>query len=96
VTDFYPIDVHYLDTETGERVVARDEFGSDDEDGTFFEFVWSEGNRACDCNRRQDFVRAKGLPEEPDDASVVCGRSRYKIERIVRVSDGVKVYADAE
>jgi hypothetical protein len=37
---------------TGESVVVSSIFG---------EYWWTEGNGSCDCNRRIDFFRAKGL-----------------------------------
>jgi hypothetical protein len=85
----YPIDVHYLDTVTGERAVVREQ-GHDDE-GIFSDFWWSDGNGACDCNRAGEMARARG--EAPPPTS--CVGTRYRIERIVRVSDGVEIYTES-
>jgi hypothetical protein len=95
VTDpeFWPADVYLLDTTTGERAVYRSEHERDDLErpGQFAAFVWREGNFACGCNREHFFLRALGRPEPPIDA-VACTRGRYRVERIVRVSDGKVVY----
>lgn len=43
------------------------------------EFIWSEGNFACDCNRHMMFQRANG--EEPEWGTP-CGKSRYSVLEI--------------
>ena len=72
------IDVHLFDTETGERAVYDPgiEYDGWDEDD---EFLWSEGNYACDCNRGHFFARALGRP----DISLPCRGERMCIEKIV-------------
>jgi hypothetical protein len=57
------------------------------------DFMWSDGNFGCDCNRQIFFERALGLEPSVDPA---CGDSAY---RVVSVTDeaGKIVYAeDAE
>ena len=39
------------------------------------EFMWTEGNYGCDCNRHLFFERANGV--EPDDDTVQCGEAKY-------------------
>lgn len=68
-----PITVKIRDNSTGEIV---DYFASF-EDGEFQDFLWSEGNYACDCNRSLFFARAKGL-DDPEDNQ--CGDEKYSIQ----------------
>jgi hypothetical protein len=89
----YDVDVYMIDTKTGERAVYRDKTGWDDEDG-FFSFNWAEGNYSCDCNRHLFFERALGR-KSGQDCESECSEGRYRIERIVRLSDGVTVYEEA-
>jgi hypothetical protein len=39
------------------------------------DFMWTEGNYSCDCNRHMDFLRAGGV--ELDKDHVPCGDSLY-------------------
>lgn len=89
---FYPIDVHLLDTVTGERMIHHDAYGYDEEDppGVYSDFMWSEGNYACDCNRGLFFERARG--KEVVDSP--CGSGRFVVEKIIRLSDGKTVYSE--
>lgn len=79
-----PITVKIRDNSTGE-IVDHADTGSF-EDGEFQDFLWSEGNYACDCNRTLFFYRAKGL-DDPDDEQ--CGEEAYSIQIIC---DGTIVY----
>ena len=45
-----------------------------DEDG---DFIWTEGNYACDCNRFLFFERAGG--REPGDDEGPCGHTGYTL-----------------
>lgn len=62
--------VRIRDTTTGiERTIEKPGEWDDGSD-----FMWNEGNYACDCNRRLFFARAAGLPDpEPNP----CGEGRY-------------------
>jgi hypothetical protein len=42
------------------------------EDG---DYLWTEGNYACDCNRHLFFERAGG--REPESREVACGDEKY-------------------
>lgn len=49
------------------------------------EFIWEEGNFACDCNRDLFFGRSVDPDyDRDDDESARCGRERYSI----RIVDG--------
>lgn len=50
------------------------------ERGSFLDFIWTEGNFACDCNRASFFYSAAN-EEEPDE--LPCGSTAYKIPRII-------------
>jgi len=79
-----PITVKIRDNSTGE-IVNHADTGSF-EDGEFQDFLWSEGNYACDCNRSLFFARAKGVEDDPDRE---CGEEQYGIRIIC---DGTIVY----
>lgn len=77
-----PCTVSMRKNATGEIREFHDEwYGSD--------FIWSEGNFACDCNRALFFARAKG-EDEPEETP--CGDDRYTILKII--CEGVVVYHD--
>lgn len=61
------------------------------EDPDTADYMWSEGNYACDCNRSLFFARANG---EEDPADPRCGDAAYSV-RVV-ASDGVELYADGD
>jgi hypothetical protein len=83
-----PILVHITDTRSGETRIDKNT-GLWNEDGEFQDFIWSEGNYACDCNRGLFFANAVGDEEDDDHA---CGADRYK----VRICDelGTELYRD--
>lgn len=53
------------------------------------EYLWSEGNFGCDCNRALFFARA--VDEDPDDDETPCGSTAFRI-RITE--NGRVVYRD--
>lgn len=55
------------------------------------EYIWSEGNFACDCNRSLFFKRAGG---EEDPESDDCGDGRYSV--FIQAEDGATLYEDGE
>lgn len=85
--------IHLTDTTTGEeRVWTQD-------DDWYGDFIWSDGNYACDCNRHLFFQWAAGINTDvlDDSAPLVempCGHERYR----VRITDeaGTLLYEDAE
>lgn len=54
----------------------------------FSDFIWADGNYACDCNRELFFFRAVG-EEDPDNA---CSHDRYSVQIVDRA--GNIVYSD--
>ena len=85
-----PIVVIITDTATGE-VASYSDTGNfePDENGFCDEFVWSEGNWGCDCNRAIKFHDARG---DDDGYDRPCGNGRYHV-RIVDL-DNVVLYED--
>lgn len=54
------------------------------------EYIWEEGNYACDCNRAIFFASGRGEPQ-PDRA---CGMNDYAV-RVIG-PDGVTLYEDGD
>ncbi len=81
------IDVLIRNNETNEIVVHEDD-GYFDEYGLFQDFIWSDGNYACDCNRAKFFCDANGI-----DRLEYSGCSDYKYSvKIIRKSNGEVLY----
>lgn len=55
------------------------------------EFLWSDGNYGCDCNRRLFLCRANGL-DDPDDEDDPCGNT---IELTSLLINGREALTDA-
>lgn len=58
------------------------------DDSDYPDFIWSEGNYACDCNRALFFARAIG----EDDPERSCGDSAFSL-RITDVG-GKELYSE--
>ena len=56
------------------------------------EFMWSDGNYRCDCNRALFFYRAAGMKSE--DIEVECGDDAFYVW--IRDQDGNELYADED
>jgi len=54
------------------------------------EYMWSEGNYACDCNRRDFFAQCLG----EGGLDVACGSGRYSVHIVG--SDGADLYIDGD
>lgn len=54
------------------------------------DFIWSDGNFACDCNRSDFFAQALGLEEGTYDDG--CGSEKYSVR--VTGPDGAVLYED--
>lgn len=81
-------DVLLRDTTTGEeRAYLMDHLGPWDENS---DYIWADGNYACDCNRSLFFARAIKTPEAEINESP-CGHTRFLCA--VRIC-GTIVYAD--
>lgn len=63
---------------------------SDDEWGDLQEYLWTEGNYACDCNRAIFFEEAGDGSEDPD---AECGDSAYTAISVT-LSDGTVLPVD--
>lgn len=79
--------VSITDRETGE---TRDSKWADDM--WFGDFIWSEGNFACDCNRGTFFAEAVGedtsaLSDEEDATRFPCGDSRFRVKILSAMGD---------
>jgi len=57
-------------------------------------FMWSEGNWSCDCNRHLFWGRSLGISEELLLKENTCGKTRFIIKEIVRLDTGEKVYSE--
>ncbi len=71
------------------RVYPFPEYGWDDDPDGASEFMWSDGNYGCDCNRSLFFARSVG---EDDDPNRVCGDTAFSV-RIFDLAGNV-VYHD--
>ena len=61
------------------------------------EFLWSEGNWSCDCNRLYEFREAKGLPRIPDDDNSPYCKGSVKFQILgIHLKDGTLVYEAEE
>lgn len=83
--------VKITDTMTG---VTRDatwpEYAWGDEKDGVYDYLWSEGNYSCDCNRGMFFAQAAGEP----DPDMICGESRYAV-KILSEDGSAILYEDA-
>lgn len=84
-----PIEVQIVNVETGERRTCDDKGLFDISDGEFQDYIWSEGNYSCDCNRALFFARAGG----EDDPNHDCGSGAFLVE--ITGTDGSVLYRDA-
>ena len=88
-----PYFVTMKDVTTGEVVVCKMDWTW--EEGS--EFLWSEGNWSCDCNRLYEFRENKGLERIPDDdRSPYCKCSHVFQILGIRLADGTLVYEEEE
>lgn len=87
--------VHIIDTTTGEgRDHLLPELNWFHEDGTGSEFLWTEGNFGCDCNRALEWIRASGRePTEEEFDATPCGKGRYRVTH-AELPDGRRVEID--
>lgn len=88
--------VEILKVSTGEKRYYETEVyfaGSDHfayEPGEFMDYIWTEGNYACDCNRAI-FFGDKTVDEIMHEGQ--CGNVLYKIPKIV-TEDGIEILID--
>ena len=58
-----------LDTQTGVTVEVEDKYTCADHED-LGEFMWTDGNYSCDCNRALFHARARGAPD-PEEVDLV-------------------------
>lgn len=85
----YPIMVYLQDTRTG-KAGTYGTVGYTDENGQFEDYIWSEGNFACDCNRAA-FLYG---PDSVEHQDAECGANFIIINRIERLDTGKVVYTE--
>lgn len=78
-------DAHITDTTTGETRTYVCEHPWEQHS----DFLWSEGNFGCDCNRALFFARAAG---EDDDIDLPCGETRFRVR--ITGPNGKELYRD--
>lgn len=74
--------------ETGEIRRHRDDYFESSPDRES-DYIWTEGNYACDCNRALFFARAHNEP----DPDVECGDAAYAAIRAI-CDDGTIIMLD--
>lgn len=79
------------DTATGIRREVAHEAEWEDTDDSATEFMWTEGNYSCDCNRSLFYRGAAG---EPEDDRRPCGDERFALT--VQSHGGDVVYDEME
>lgn len=79
--------VEIEDTETGEKRLAHDETAVT-ADG--LEFLWAEGNYACDCNRGSYFACGVDPSVEP---AFPCSGRRFRVAKLA-LEDGREIAID--
>jgi len=80
--------VQIRDNQTGEMREYRTEDLMEEGESVPNDFIWSEGNYACDCNRLLFFLRAN---DEEEPKEMVCGDSRFTI-RLLNAKDRKPYY----
>jgi hypothetical protein len=75
------------DKEKAKTISVHDDWKSGNTEG--LEFMWTEGNFACDCNRALLIAREQGLPD-PDRP---CGNTRYILLGLY-TEDGLFLHAE--
>lgn len=71
--------IHLKDTQTGEVRQIHEDAGWPGDERCATEYMWTEGNYACDCNRGLFYARAAG---EPDPEHTGCSDTRYVIVKV--------------
>lgn len=57
------------------------------------DYLWSDGNFGCDCNRFLFFERAVGHePLRDEESKIHCGWTRYKV--VIKDESGAVLYDD--
>jgi hypothetical protein len=84
-----PIAVHLRDSVSGDTR-TYETGGLTNDEGGFSDFIWSEGNFSCDCNRclfLWNWDAAKDLPCNTEEPRII-------VDKIVRIDTGETVYTE--
>lgn len=91
-----PIEVALRRTSDGQVRVYQDR-GTRRDDGSFNDFIWCDGNFACDCNRYDFFERAGGRePDDEESENAPCGHTAYVVDYIKDGETGKVVYSESD
>lgn len=55
------------------------------------EFLWTEGNYSCDCNRHLFFIRE--VENNPTNNRITCGETEYSV-LYTKLPNGTKILLD--
>lgn len=83
--------IEIFDRATGETAAFEDCGSIWNDEGYIRDFMWAEGNYACDCNRQLFFERALGRRDPFDNEAVKCGEGRY-LARATRLDNGEIIF----
>lgn len=87
-----PVAVTLTDTKTGkQRVYDTEEYFPKD---GWSDYLWTDGNYSCDCNRYLFFQRADG--KTPSLGKAKCGEGRYLVNSIVLKDTGEQLYSEVD
>lgn len=86
-----PVCVEVRNNATGEVRVDKTHAWEDDEIGSS-EYIWSEGNFSCDCNRSLFFARSAG--GKPDPSEATCGDDAFSVR--IKDATGTVLYEDGD
>jgi hypothetical protein len=93
ITGSVPITVSITRVMDGvRREFHTEDFCWDGRPYEFEDFIWTEGNYSCDCNRELFFERAAG--KEHGEIDSPCGKGRFRIDWIKIDSTGETVYTE--
>lgn len=86
------VDVQIRRNATGEVRTQREwqTYDPAEEGDTPSDYIWSEGNYGCDCNRHLFFHRAAGVEPEED---CPCGDEEYSLN-VINPKDGSVMYEE--
>jgi hypothetical protein len=88
----YPIAVYLRDRASGDTRVYETTGEDHPDSGNFNDFIWSEGNYSCDCNRclfLWNWDDSKDLPCNTEEPRII-------VDKIVRTDTGATVYTETE
>lgn len=95
ITDKFPVEVHLLDSVTNKRSVYKtDELIIDNEEWS--DYIWAEGNNACDHNRVLFWNESCNMGDEVDESFVGCNTERFIIEKIIDLRTGEIIYTEGD